>query len=460
MTTTRSYQPAHGAPVVAPAILLAGAIGVVLARDVRTGIALLLAGCFLGVLVVDLPLALALWTPLVFLDAIPALNLAGKAAGFLIFLAAAPRVLQNGAASAMLRRHRVLLATLVSLLIWLALSALWASDPGAVLGDLWHWFAVAALFLAVAASIKTEQAARRVAAAFVIGGALSVGVGVLSGHLTTASTAVVSNGVDESRLGGGSGNPNVLAAGLVPAIVLAAALVPGIRAPLLRLGLLVLAAVLAFGVAASESRGAMIAALVAIVASFVVFRRQRLHVLAVTLVIGGVMLAWFAASPAAWHRVTSFNNGGSGRTDTWRVAWTIFERHPVGGVGLNNFGVVAKDYVRDSGPLTRVDLIAEHPHVVHNTYLQLLAENGMLACILFVMVTISCIAAGMNAARRSGRFLRYHAESLAVAVAVGVVAMLAADFFGSGGVDRRLWILLALGPALLGSAPAATNGQR
>jgi O-antigen ligase len=453
MTTRSSYIFAEDARI-ASAVLLAGVIGLVLARDVKYGVALLLAVCFLAVLTIDLPLAIALWTPLVFLDAVPALNLAGKAAGLLILVAAVPRFLQEGAAAAIFRRHRVLMSTLALLLVWLALSALWASDPRAVIDDLWHWIAVGALFLVIATSITTERAARRVAAAFVIGGALAVAIGLVTNKFALPWNA------EPWRLSGGAGDPNILAAGLVPAIVLAAALLPGIRAPLLRLGLLALVAVLALGLAKTESRGGALAAGVAIVGSFVVFRGERLRVLAVTLLLAGVMLVSFAASPAAWHRVTSFNNGGSGRTDIWRVAWTIFERHPISGVGLNNFQTVSKDYVRDSGPLTRVDLIADQPHVVHNTYLQLLAENGMLACVLFVIFTVGCIGAALEAVRRFGHF-RSHAERLAGAVVVGLVAMLAADLFNAGGVDRRFWILLALGLALLSSATRdSTNDAR
>lgn len=449
MTTRSSYMVAEDARI-ASAVLVAGVIGLVLAQDVKYGVALLFSVCFLAVLTVDLPLAVALWTPLVFLDAVPALNLAGKAAGLVILVAAAPAFLQEGKAAAIFRRHRVLLISLALLLLWLALSALWASDPRAVIEDLWHWLAVSALFLVVATSITTERAARRVAGAFVIGGALAVVAGLITNNLAIASDA------DTSRLAGGSGDPNILAAGLVPAIVLAAALVPSIRAPLIRFGFLVLAAVLVFGLVKSESRGGALAAGVAIVASFVVFRGQRMRVLAVTLLLAGVMLASFAASPAAWSRVSSFNNGGSGRTDIWRVAWTIFERHPISGVGLNNFQTVSKDYVRDSGPLTRVDLIADQPHVVHNTYLQLLAENGMFACVLFLIFTLGCIGAALEAVRRFGP-LRSHAERLAGAVVVGLVAMLADDFFTSGGVDRRFWILLALGLALLSSASTSTQ---
>jgi hypothetical protein len=45
---------------------------------------------------------------------------------------------------------------------------------------------------------------------------------------------------------------------------------------------------------------------------------------------------------------------------------------------------------------------------------------------------------------------------LARALILSVLAMLTAAFFISGATDRRLWVLLALGPALLAAA-RATN---
>jgi hypothetical protein len=43
-------------------------------------------------------------------------------------------------------------------------------------------------------------------------------------------------------------------------------------------------------------------------------------------------------------------------------------------------------------------------------------------------------------------------EALARAVVVATIGMLVAAFFLSDGVDRRLWILFALGPATLAIA--------
>jgi O-antigen ligase len=271
----------------------------------------------------------------------------------------------------------------------------------------------------------------------------------MGGNITSTTTATADALVDEARLGGGAGNPNLLATGLVPAAVVVAGLAATVESVRWRIVAAVTALVLAGGLAATQSRGGILAALATVVAALIFFRRRRLYVLGAALMVAGAAVGWLSANPDAWKRISSFNNGGSGRSDLWTVAWRVFEDHPVAGAGLNNFEVVAGDYIRRPGVLQRGDLIVDHPHVVHNTYLQLLAENGVIGCALFLAVVVGCLWAAWKAGMLFEARAEAGWEALSRAVLVGGIAILVAGFFGSYGVDRRLWILFALGPALL-----------
>src|SRR5260370_15486182 len=114
--------------------------------------------------------------------------------------------------------------------------------------------------------------------AVVIGGVLSVTAGLLAGALSPAQSALASAVEVQGRLAGGSADPNYLAAGLVPAIVLAAALMGTTRNPLLRLGLLVSMVVMAIGLAETQSRGGLVAAVVAAGAALGVFKLPPVRV--------------------------------------------------------------------------------------------------------------------------------------------------------------------------------------
>jgi len=442
--------PQRTAALLSAALGAAALLGAVAAIQPIAAVGLLIGGTYLAIALVNLPVAIILWLPVVFLEAGEAGNLAGKAAGLVLLAAWAPGVLARAdRRPAWFQSLPPRVVGICALLVtYLSLSLLWAPDAGAVLADAWHWVAVALLFGLVASSAVTIPILRALLMAFVVGAIISVFGGSLGGNFHTTQTSAELASAPDARLGGAVGDPNFLAAGLVPAIVLAAGLAAGTRSALLKLGLLVAGIVLTAGVVLSESRGGAIALLFTVPAAMVCFRRRRTQVSLVALGVVAAAAVWFTFSPGAWERVTSFNNGGNGRTDLWTVAWRIADDHPIFGVGLDNYASVAFRYVREPGSLTHVQLVADQPHVVHNTYLQMLAEGGVVGLALFLAFIGVCLASGWRAARTFGARGDRANEALAQSVLVATIAMLAAAVFISAGVDKRFWILLAFGPAL------------
>jgi len=123
-------------------------------------------------------------------------------------------------------------------------------------------------------------------------------------------------------------------------------------------------------------------------------------------------------------------------------------------VGLDNYEVVARDYTRQPGALKNVNKIAERPHVVHNTYLEALAETGIVGLVLLLLFAIGSVATAWRAGLIFERLGDVEMEALARAVVVATIGMMVAAFFISDGVDKRLWILFGLGPASLCIAEA------
>ena len=438
--------------VATAALLVSAAAGVALAVAPPIGIGMVVALCYGALALLNLPAAIALWLPLVFLEALPAFNLAGKAGGLVLALAWFGTLGNGGRAAivaTIVARHRRLLELLVLLLVWLSLSVLWAESPGQVLGDLWHWFAVALLWVVLATTLDTPRALRLAAGAFVTGAVVAVVTGAATGGLVPAA--------GERLQGAGGFDPNFLAAALVAAIVLAAALAGITTRPLARGGCLAAIPLLAAGVVASQSRGGVISAVCTLFIAVAAFRGRRAYVGAFALLAIGMAIILFSLAPAAWERVTTIENG-SGRTDLWTVAWRVVEEHPFAGVGLNNFVVVAGDYVREPGELTRVGLIAEDPHFVHNSYLQVLAENGIVGLLLFAAFIVGGLRAAWRAAGRLAARGDPAMETLARAVMVAAISMLISGFFLSSMVDKRMWVLLGLGPALLAVASRPSRG--
>src|SRR5207302_10974771 len=131
--------------------------------------------------------------------------------------------------------------------------------------------------------------------------------------LSPTQSALSSAAEVQGRLAGGSGDPNYLAAGLVPAIVLAAALMTSTRNPVLRFVLLLSMVMMGIGLAETQSRGGLLAGGGALVGSLVIFKRHRGRVsmaLAMVVAVAGV---FFATNPEAWLRVSSLVVGSNSR---------------------------------------------------------------------------------------------------------------------------------------------------
>lgn len=441
--------------VSAAAVLLACATGLALAVNPRIGAGLILMLVFVAVAVTSLPVAIALWVPTTFLQAVPEFNLGGEVAGALLAVAWLGAIRHTGTAraiSAVIQQNRRTFAVLALLLVWLSLSLLWARSPSRVLQDIWHWYALAVLLLVLSTTIRSHRAVQLVLAGFVVGAIVSVVYGFL---LTNSLTAP---GAASERLQGAGGDPNSLAASLVPAVVLAGALAASTTRPSARAALVGAIPLLVAGLVASQSRGASVAALLTVLVAFVVFKRRRIHVAAFTLLAVGAAIMLFSTTPGAWERVTNFNAGGSGRNTLWTGAWRAAKDYPVAGAGLNNFRTVAPDYTREPGALEDVHILAEQPRYVHNLYLQLLAENGVIGLLLYLGFALGCLRAALLAARRFEAARMTSLEMLARAVLVAAISMLIAAFFLSAAVDGRMWVLLALGPALLGIASRLPEG--
>ncbi len=446
LDTLRQLGPAG---VATAGIAVAGMCGLLMAVRPAAGIGFALALLFVPLAFINLPVALVLIAPIPFLRFLPAVWI-GPTFAFLVVLVAWLGTLGKSDTGRRLVRHRPAILVFSALLVWLIVSLSWAEPESAEVGwDLINWVLAGLVALIFATTPREERHVRLILGAFVAGAVLSVMIGLLSTGLQPASSAVETATYTEGRLKGGVSDPNYLAAGLVPAIVLAMALVAGSRTTLGRWALLVSVGIAAVGLGATQSRGGFLAALAAAGLALLVMRRYRLKILAVVVLVGALAGLWFAAAPGAWERISEADGGGSGRAELWLVAWRVVESHPVVGVGFGGFERAAAEYVRQPGQLTTVKLIVDDPHVVHNTYLQMLAETGVVGLALFLGVLGSLLAAALRAARlfeaHGDARMATLARALFVAQASGLVAL----FFVSNATDVGLWLLFGLGGAML-----------
>jgi putative inorganic carbon (HCO3(-)) transporter len=448
-------------------LLLAAAaalVGAAAGYDPQLAVAAALAIAFVALILADLTAGLVLFTILAFLALLPtfggsALSLP-KLTGLLLVVSwLATMSSRDGGVPDLFGEHPGVAMLLLAFTGWVGLSVLWSESHGAAASSLSRYALNLFLFPIVYAALRRRRHAVWVAGAFLGGAALAAAYGIVAPPRLPAG-AGLANSTALDRVSGTIGDPNELAAVLVAGLVLATALLRLTRgSPANRLAALAGGGVCLFTIFLTLSRGGLVALAVALLAGILAGGRWRATyaLVAAVSVLGAVAYFGAIASPQDRDRLTKAD-GGTGRTDIWKIGWRMFEDKPLAGVGAGNFPATAVHYTLRPGTLRRSDLVVEHPQVTHNIYLQVLAELGIVGLALFLAIVAASLGGALGAARRFREHGDAPMELLCRAVAIATAGLLAADFFLSGQYSKQLWLLLALGVGLRGLADGPRSG--
>jgi O-antigen ligase len=460
MTALASRLNRSPRELVGPAVLLVAAAAVGLIAGINPGLGVVIAAAFVFALIViwDLTLGVCLFLLVTFLDVVSRnQNLSvTKAAGAVLAVSwLATVATRRGSVRTLTSLVPWLTAALIAFLSWSALSMLWSESPGAAARSTFR-FGLDALLIPIAFwAVRRPKHIVWVFGVFVVGALLSVLWGLTHGRVAGGAAAL-----QVGRLTGANVEANVLAALLVVCTVFASALALVFRrAPLARL-LAIMAAIAAMASFFSTfSRGGMVALGVVILAGC--FYAGRSRPAFVTLVIGVVFVGSFFlqdTTSSAVKRLTSTNTNG--RADLWKVGLRMVRANPIAGVGSGNYTVAEPHYfVNSPGQIKSGAFIIDTPYPAHNIYLHVLAEMGVIGLALFLSIIVLSIRAAVKAVKVFHRRGERSLEIMGRALVVALIGILAADFFVSDQYSKQLWLLLALGPALLALAQEPTASQ-
>jgi O-antigen ligase len=437
---------------------LAAPVGLLAGVKPELAIAAAVAIALLLVIASDLAIGVALFTGLSFFETIPGLGGTSvtKLVGLVLALAWLGTVAtQPDAKRDFLRVHPRISGALLMFLAWNGLSYAWSEHPSAALDALSRFLLNAILFLIVFTAIQKERDVLRVFWSFIAGASLATVIAVLTGSGPTPYG-------EAARIASSSDNSNELAAVLVAGAALAVGLaLVSRRSPALRAAAFGAAAISLAGIVLTVSRSGLIALFVAVIAAIVFAGRWRPRVIALSALVVGSAVIYFAffAPAVDRERVTSSQEGGHGREDIWKVGWRMVEAHPVRGVGAGNFSTSSIHYLLvQPGLLRRSDFIVDTQKVAHNAYLQAWAETGVIGLGLFLAVIVGLLSCSLKAIKRFEHDGNLLMEILTRAQLVACIGLLSSLFFSSDEYNKQLWLLLAMGPAML--AIAKYQGER
>jgi O-antigen ligase len=348
--------------------------------------------------------------------------------------------------------HPSMTYVLAVFVAWSTLSVVWAESSSVAFNASFRYLQNLLLFLIVFTAIRKRRDAVWLAAAFVAGATIAA--------VFAIAYRPDPGQYDVARAAGTVGDPNELASVLVAGVILAGVLVFMLkRSPLLRLAAAGAVGLCTLGLLFTFSRGGLVALGCAMVASVFVAGRYRPAILSVMAIVGLFGVGYFTAlaPQESRDRITKLD-GGTGRTDIWRVGSRMVSAHPVRGVGSGNFQLSSVHYLLKNPGAVRYDYFVDHPKVAHNTYLHVLAELGLVGLALFLAIIGFAITCLFRAAQWFTRAGVRDLELLTRGLLLAVIGTLSADFFISGQYSKQLWLLLGAGPALL--AIAKTRARR
>lgn len=427
---------------------LAVCVGLVAGVDPRLAVAGSLGISFLLMMLADLRIGLGIFVAVTFLETtsvVPGLGLAKLAGGALALSWLALVLTQPSSRDFVWSEHPLFTAVLVAFVTWLGLSVVWAPEPGEGVSHWMRYALNAAVVPIVFTAIRSKDDLKTVVGAFVVG----AGFTAVMALITPPDPELMDN---VARITSTIGDPNELAATLAAGFMLSVAMSRAqSRGTVARFAFVSIGVICVIASILTVSRGGVIALTAALLFSPLLARKklQTAGIVATALVlIAGFILV--LAPSGTVERLTD-RDGGSGRTDIWKVATRIIEDRPISGVGVGNFPNASVSYVITPGAVDSKTLISQ-PSVAHNMYLEIWAESGIIGLLLFLGVLGSCLGFAVIATKRFAAAGDPAMSAVAAGIALALVALFTAYTFLSEQTGNKLWVLLALCPALLSIA--------
>lgn len=303
---------------------------------------------------------------------IPGMGTIGRVSGLLAFLTGLLTLLAEASPRAMRLAHGLLMG----FVLWSSLSYIWSIDQQLTTERILTNIQLLLMVLLLWQFVRSRRALAQMMSAYVMGTLVSCAY-TMANYLkgvTAVYNRYAAPGYDPNDLG------LILALSIPMSAYLAGVEHRRLRAWLYRLHL----PIVLWCIVLTASRGALLAVLAAMCFVPFTFNRVPAGRKALLLALSGVVLAGaiYMAPQSALERLsTTHSELASGslneRRDIWKAGLQVWNENPVLGIGAGAF----QEAVR---PLFGMPLAA------HNLFVALLAELGVVGCVLFAGSMVAC----------------------------------------------------------------------
>ena len=190
------------------------------------------------------------------------------------------------------------------------------------------------------------------------------------------------------------------------------------------------------GIFLSLSRGGMLALVLeaSLIVLLIMQGKRRLLFIPVLVVCASLAIAYQWSARDANQTNYSSDDAQSSRLELWKAGWEMLKERPLLGVGSRNFSEVSQQY----GELSH-DNIGKN---AHNTFVEILADNGLIGFGSFVMMIISLIGSLRKDMAIDNASLLH---PIRLAVLVSLYSTLARTTLDAKPHDWSIFVLCAIG---------------
>jgi O-antigen ligase len=345
-----------------------------------------------------------------------------------------------------LRRLRLPLSPVIAwfaFLTWEACTVFWSVDRDIAIGRLPTMLSLFVFYVIVTCCHFSEKEVARIVRFAIFGGCVAAAIaldqfsrGIFYHHMDMRASLV---------FGDRQTDPNVLAASLLLPLSLVVGEFLGSEKVRSKLLLSFCALLIASGIFATTSRGALLA-----IAVMLLFYLRKVganwRILVPSALLGGALLL---APQYLFQRMQqSEATAGAGRVYIWQTGIAALKDYFLTGAGMENFSVIYNRYATHALGYAGLNRVA------HNIYLQIAVESGVIGFLLFAFVVASHLRCASQREASCVGAVRFRLTAC-MAAAYG---MLVASFFLGLLWTKAFWVVWIM-MAICSRAPRVDDMQ-